>query len=155
MTVPFPHAILVPLNPSKLASHIFGHYVWLARWSDEIGTDTDLDLKKLAQLAFVHCREFSAIVPDTPSPEVLRAIDTKMRLEGIVWPPASMASDLAALKAGTSALFIFVRDNVPAARNFSTRAYSATGDETDESIKVPKTQAIANEVAKLRILFGA
>lgn len=156
MALPFPTFVSSPDRPSpaRLADQIVGHYIWLARWSDEIGKDSDLDLKKLAQLAFQHCRNFAALVPVTISPGLLVAMRRRFEQEGIEWTGPDMATELLALRDQSAALFAFVRDNAPQARNFASRTYNAQGAEIERPTKVQKIAAVSAEVAKLRSLFG-
>lgn len=158
MAAPFPDFVTRPgeQSPQQRARQIVGHYVWLARWSEEIGNDSDLDLKKLAQLAFAHCRDFAQLTPDPVPADLQLALDRQMAEQGIDWSGRDMAAELSALRVASEALFIWVRDNFPAARTFASRTYDATGQEIETAIKVSKTgqnRTAADEVAKIRALF--
>lgn len=160
MPAPYPYdAVAGRVQLRSVADEIVAHYAWIARWSDEIGKDTDLDLKKLAQLAFVHCRlfreriqAFLPIATDSPLiPALRRAFDSM----GVEWPTrAAMIADLSAIYQECANLWLYVRDNVPAARSFATRTYDASGAEIEQPAKIAKDPAITTEVAKIRALFG-
>ena len=160
MPAPFPYdAAAKRLSLEQISRELLGHYTWIARWSDEIGTDTDLDLKKLAQLSFVHCRRFDAILAlfdpiDATSP-IMRAFEAQAAGRGLGWlDRVAMEADIALIRTEAAALFAFVRDSVPEARSFATRTYDAQGKEIEQATKITKTAAIADEVTKLRVLFA-
>jgi len=160
MPAPYPvEAVAKGVSNSQKAKNIYAHYAWLARWSNEIGADPDLDLKKLAQLAFIHCRNFAALT-DAATPELLRAVRQRFSEEGLEWAVlAAMSMDLTAIRNESLALFAFVRDNVPEARSaanvavkFAPDSDTGTGEET--AVKLPKPHPAVAEVAKLRALFA-
>jgi len=156
MPAPFPaDAVVGGTILSRRANEIYGHYVWLARWSDEIGKDAALDLKKLAQLALIHCRRFAEFTA-TPSSELTTAVERRFAADGLVWATrAAMLSDLAAIRTEATALHAFVRDQVLEAREASKIIYSDTTDSgTEVILTVPKPHPAVTEVAKLRALFA-
>lgn len=156
MAIPFPPGgISGASSPGQVARELLSHFVWMARWSDEIGSDAQLDLKKLAQLAFVHCRAWDAA---TVNADVIKAFQVFAQIEqGIEWPDrATMTTELSGLRSAATALFEHVRDNVPEARSFATRVLDETGRETDTPNVVDKsTQTTAvNLAAALRALYA-
>jgi hypothetical protein len=159
MPAPAPYdGVAGRVSLGQIAQNIVAHYKWLYRWSDEIGKDADLDLKKLAQLAFQHCRLFRELVtpflPLASNIPFVRALVSEFAWHGMEWATlAEMRSDLAAIYQECGALFVYVRDNVPEARSFATRTYDANGQEIEQATKVAKG-AVAVEVAKLRALFA-
>jgi hypothetical protein len=157
MPAPYPYdAVSSRRSAATIAAEIFGHYVWLARWSDEIGDDPDLDLKKLAQLGFIHCRLFAQATAEMPA-AVIAAVEARFAAGGITWAVRlAMLDDFAALAARASTLHAYVRDQVPEARAAATLVYSETGDSGREQVtKLAKPHPAAAEVAKLRALFAA
>jgi len=156
MAAPFPAEAVVKGQPnSQKANQIYAHYCWLARWSQEIGADPDLDLKKLAQLGLIHCRLFAAQT-DTMTTEFVRAVRQKFGNEGLGWATiADMSADLAAIRTEALALFTFVRDQVPEARQAARVVYAPDSDSgTEDVVKLPKPHPAVPEVAKLRALFA-
>lgn len=161
MPAPYPVEAVAKGQPnSQKAAQIYAHYCWLARWSDEIDRkDADLDLKKLAQLAFIHCRLFAAQV-DAMTPELARAVRQKFGDEGMVWATlADMNADLAAIRNAALLLHAFVRDQVPEARQPANVPVqyapdSDTGTGAEVVTKLPKPHPAVVEVAKLRALFA-
>ena len=155
MPAPFPaDAVVGGTALSQRANQIYGHYVWLARWSDEIGLDVDLNLKKLAQLGFIHCRRFAEFIA-APSPELTIAVERRFAVDGVTWATrAAMLADLSAIRVEALALHTFVRDQVPEAREAGKIVYSSTTDSgTEVILTVPKPHPAVAEVAKLRALF--
>ncbi len=155
MTAPFPYNARVGrIALSTTANQIHAHYVWLARWSDEIGTDADIDLKKLAQLGFIHCRLFAQLTA-TPSPELRAAVERKFSQEGLEWSTrAAMMSDLNALRTQAGLLHAYVRDNVPEAREAVRITYDENTNSGTEAVNtLGKPHPAATEVASLRALF--
>ena len=156
MPAPFPaDAVVGATTLSRRAQEIYDHYKWLARWSDEIGKDAALDLKKLAQLGLIHCRRFAEF---TANPDLALSIAVARRFaaDGIEWATrAAMLADLAAIRTEAAALHTFVRDQVPEAREPSKIGYSDTNDSgTEVILTIPKPHPAVTEVAKLRALFA-
>jgi len=157
MVAPYPVEAVAKGQPlSQRANQIYGHYCWLARWSDEIGADPDLDLKKLAQLAFIHCRLFDSLLAGA-TVELVRALEKRFATEGMTWAsPAAMNADMQALRVEGAALMAYVRDNVPEARQASRVVYDPASDTgAEQVVKLPKPHPAVAEVAKLRALFAA
>ena len=154
MPAPFPReATLKGQSTSNIANQVYANYAWLARWSEEIGADADVDLKKVAQLALAHCRDFAALTVDM-RPDLARAISQRFGREGLTWPTAqAMVADLAAIRAEAVALRAFVQASVPEALVMSSRVWTAEGDETERPNKLVKPHPVVAEVAKLRALF--
>lgn len=154
MPAPFPReGVSKGTVYSQLAKQVYGHYVWLARWSDEIGKDPDVDLKKLGQLALVHCRDFGPLTAVVDA-DLARAIQQRFGQEGIIWPTIpAMVNDLSAIRAEALALRDYVIASVPEAKILSSRTYDANGFETEVPNTVSKPHPAVAEVAKLRALF--
>lgn len=152
---PFPVVTLGGLTPQSVGDLLARNLYWMARWSDEIVNDVDLDLKKLIQLAYVHCLWFSTNVPDSLPQAVVLAINARMRIEGFDWPVADIPADVAAIKAESTVLHAFVRDNLPPEyKNFATRVINPDGTETEAPAVIsPKPAAVQTRVATLRALF--
>lgn len=162
MTAPYPHEGQAGRHqPERMARQLFEDYVWLARWSNEIGNDAALDLKKLVQLAIVHCQSFRAVIdnytPIASSPEFVQAVEDRFSAGGSTWPDvATMRADLTALYQECGALFVFVRDNVPELANgYATLTWDAINGFVEVPITAPKPHIAVPEVAKVRVLFGA
>lgn len=159
MAAPFPYdAVAGRASLGQIAAQIVANYKWLARWSQEIGTDTNMDLKKLAQLAFSHCRLFRDLIqpfiPVSAGDPIIAALQSEFAWHGLVWPTrAEMVTDVGLLYQRCGALFDYVRDNVPAARSFAVRTYDANGNEIEQPTVIAKDAAVATEVGRLRALF--
>lgn len=156
MAIPFPPgAVAGAQSPGQKARQLLGDFVWLARWSDEIGSDADLNFKKLAQLAFFHCRAWADAVVDQ---DTIRAFEVFAQIEqGIEWKDrATMVSELQALKSDATAVFEHVRDNVPEARTFARRKLDLDGKEIEEALTASKAdhQTAVDLVAALRANFA-
>lgn len=157
MAAPIPgYMDTVVQAPTLRAKNIVLNYGWMYRLSVEIGAETDLNLKKLAQLGFQHCRMFVTLTT-SPSAELIAAAEKAFAAEGVEWATrAAMAADITALRTGATNLRNFVNTNVATGGvlTFSSRAFSVNGDETETPILVTKTQAIGDAVAALRALFA-
>lgn len=142
--------------PTLRAKNIVLNYGWMYRLSTEIGAETELNLKKLAQLAFQHCRMF-VVLTTNPSAELIAAGEKAFAAEGVEWPTrAAMGADINALRNGATTLRDFVNTNVATGGVlvFASRAFDVNGGDIETPILVTKTQAIANAVAALRALYG-
>lgn len=147
----------------QTAQNIVAHYKWLYRWSNEIGGDVPLNLKKLAQLAFQHARLFRELVtpflPLANNQPFVRALISEFAWSGMEWATlAEMRTDLAAIYQKCGDLFTHVRDNVPEARSFAQRTYDVNGQEIETVTEISKnaTPAVAQAVTltgELRALF--
>lgn len=148
----------------QIAQNIVANYKWLYRWSNEIGIDPTLNLKKLAQLAFQHCRLFrdltTPFLPLATNQDFVRALVSEFAWSGMEWATlADMRTDLGAIYQKCGELFTHVRDNVPEARSFAQRTYDATGSEIETAIEIAKN-ANANAAqavtltGELRALFA-
>lgn len=156
MTFPFfPEGQIRGQAVSQKAAQLYAHMVWLQRWSDEIAKDARIDVKKLAQLAFIHCRLFVNIHSNS-SPALIVAFEARCRSEGVLWSSRQeMVDALNALDTDARNLFAFVRDNVPEAREGAKIVYNETNDGgIEQSIEINKPHAVEAEVAKVRAHFG-
>lgn len=157
MTAPFPYdAVAGRGSLANQAAAIYGHYAWLARWSEEIAADPDIDLKKVAQLCLIHCRMFRQLV-NSFGVKGVDAIENVFRQRGISWATkAAMTADLTAVRDEAQLLFVWVRDNMPEARDAVKVVYDETNTAGVEQVNtVAKPHAVEVEIAKLRALFGA
>lgn len=158
MTAPFPHFVTAQEpSPGQTANVLFGHYVWIARWSDEISNDAQLDLKKLAQLAFIHCRVFAETVPTAPiSDELIAAVVQKFASEGLEWVDLpTLKADFVAIKNASQTFYEWVRDNAPEAQNFAERTFNPnTNNEVEVAKVIAKPNAVQTRVAVIRALFA-
>lgn len=157
MVAPFPaFATAGGTAPTNIAQEIFGHYVWMARWSEEIVNDVDLDMKKIAQLAFVHCRLFDALISPPVPDDVATAVVSRFAADGLEWPTlADLKADMAALKSEAATLFNWVSANVSGTIDIATLQISNTGARTETPIIMsPKPAAVQTRVQALRSLFA-
>ena len=162
MVAPFPpDARVGAIAPAQRMEKLIADLKWLARWSDEIGADPDLDMKKLAQLAFQHCRmvreALDPLAPLDATSPLMRALHARCLSHAILWPTvAAMTADLTAIHAKAGELFALVRDTMPEARQLSMRVYDAAGGETEQPFKRAKADfsAAVAKVAELRALFA-
>lgn len=155
MVGPFPYeAVTGRISLAQRASEIYGHYTWLARWSDEIGKDPDVDLKKAAQLAFIHCRLFVELV-DAWGTKAAVSIMERFAASGIVWATeAAMSADLTPIRNEALSLHNFAIANKATMQEASKIIYSEKDSSGIEQVnKLAKPSIVADEVAKLRALF--
>ena len=141
----------------RLAPALHAQYKWLFRWSDEMDSDTDLDLKKLAQFTG-HCRAFRQIYQEilTLSAEESDAVDGFFAFKQCRWPSrAAMKADLDALSAACLTAADWIDANMPEIRTgFATLRLTAGGRHVDDSIKIAKSAGVATKVAQFRALFA-
>lgn len=157
MAAPYPpEAQLGAPQFNRVADQIYGHFVWMARWSDEINDDADLDMKKLMQLAFTHCRLYAyhtAVLSD----DLLVALETRFRLSGVEWPNrAAMQADLVAMRQQAEQVHALAQTVAAEPQEFAKRTLKSDGTEIETPIKVSKVEnaEVVAEVAKLRALFA-
>lgn len=158
MAAPFPYeARSGRANIDNLALQLYGNYVWLARWSDEMNTDARLDLKKLAQFAFVHCTRFRSVyekLAEVGVASVKDAVRSVFALKNCTWPDdAAMIADLTAIYNACGTAKTWVDANIPEAKTFASRTFDADGQETEIANVIDKPQALATRVGAFRALF--
>lgn len=138
------------------ALNLYRQYVWLYRWSDEMNTDADLDLKKLAQFAF-HCRQYRRWFDALTA----RGVAARPVIEGLfamkkaTWATrAAMLQDLQALYDGAGTIYDWIKANATEARRYTVATFDENFDvQSDEPIKVAKPAALATRVGAFRALF--
>lgn len=149
MAAPFPYeAVSGRVNIDAQAANVYGQYGWMARWSDEIVADPDLDLKKLFQLR-EHCRMFrAALDPFMP----LEKLDAPIAValmdffssKGIKFADeAAMATTLTERHASAATLQLAIDNTFPAPRTFARRAFDSNGAEIEIVEKADKGQQAA------------
>ena len=155
MVAPFPDfATGGGTAPTQTANSLFNHYIWIARWSQEITTDTDLDAKKYGQLVYVHCREFDALVPATIIDELAAAIISRFALDGLEWATiADMRADFAAIKAECASLYGWESNRSGPAMDYATLSVDTNGQFVEMPMISNKPAAVNNRVQDLRNLF--
>jgi hypothetical protein len=139
------------------ALNLYRQYAWLYRWSNEMNTDADLDLKKLAQFAF-HCRKYRMWYDAL----VARGVPARAVIEGAfafkkaTWPTrAAMLQDLQAIYDGAGTIYDWIKVNATEARRYTTVTFDANFEvQSDEPIKVAKPPALATRVGAFRALFA-
>lgn len=160
MPAPFPYEFVSGRrNIDSQAAQIFGHYGWMARWSDEIVADADLDLKKLFQLR-EHCRMYrEALAPFLPlekldAPIAVALLDY-FSSKGVKFADeAAMATILTERHDAAGVLQGVIDVTFPAPRAFSQRAFDANGAEIEIVTKADKAQAQAAVDAVLAFHAG-
>ena len=156
MVAPFPDfATAGGTAPTVIANNLFGHYTWMARWSEEITTDVDVDNKKFAQLVFVHCREFDNLVVLPVDDAVATAVISRFAADGLEWPtPNDMKNDFQALKAEAATLYAWTLSNVGTSIDYATLSVDSGGVFLEvPTITTPKPPALQTRVQALRNLF--
>ncbi len=126
----------------------------MARWSDEIGTDAEINLKKLGQLA-IHCRRFFTKTAGL-DPQVVTAARLRLNADGLTWASeGAMQTDLAALRSDGNALYNYVKTNMLA----EVQAAGGIGYDPDQdggqeaANTLPKPHAVEPFVAAVRANF--
>lgn len=155
MVAPYPYeAVSGRISPAQRAADLCAHYAWLARWSQEISSDPDIDLKKVALLSLIHCRLFVALVGAIGSDA---AVEAAFVVRNIAWGTRSlMAADLTAVSTAAQALFVWVRDNMPEARDPVTLKGDPTSTALIEEVRhLAKPHPVEARIAGLRATFGA
>ena len=161
MPAPFPYNAVagVANDPAESeAENLVAQYSWLARWSDEMNKDVDLDYKKLAQFAF-HCRQFRRWY-DTL--QARGAANIGDQIEGaflrrkMKWGNrAAMNSDLTDIYTAAGTIYDWIVTNMQEARNYTTAQFDANFEnQTDVPVKVTKPAAVATRVQQFRGLFS-
>lgn len=160
MSAPFPYnavsGVANDLAESE-AENLVAQYIWLARWSDEMNKDVDLDYKKLAQFAF-HCRKFrfwyDALQARIPLP--LDAIEGAFLRRKMRWlTRLLMQQDLQDIYNAAGTIYDWIVANMQEARNYTTAQFDANFEnQTDVPVKVAKPAAVATRVQQFRQLFN-
>ena len=155
MAAPFPTwATAGGTAPTSLANELFGHYVWIARWSDEIVNDVDLDNKKFGQLVYVHCREFDNLVTVPISDDYLSAVVTRFAADGLEWSTrAQLKSDFQDIKQQCASLYNWSVTNV-GDLEYASNSIDTLGVMVETpTLTTPKPAAVQTRVQALRDLF--
>lgn len=160
MPAPFPHEARSKTSPpGKIADEIYSHYAWLARWSDEIVSDSEIDLKKLAQLALgpqSHCAHFARLT-ENMTPELSTAIEARWYRDGRSWASRkAQNADLAGIRKAALALNEYVTAHMPEARVLSERVWQVEDGappEIERTRKATKPNDVMAYVEALRSEF--
>lgn len=162
MPAPFPREARVKTAAAgKIAADIHGHYLWLARWSDEIARqDAEIDIKKLAQLALgpqSHCGHFARLT-ETLTPDLIGALEHRFRQDGLEWRSrVELTADLANIRESAMTLGNFVTSNMPEARVLSSRVWSTEPGaplEAEVPNKITRAHPVLPLVEGLRAEFA-
>jgi hypothetical protein len=166
MAAPFPYdAVAGVANDGAEfeAANLQGHFVWLARWSDEMDGDVDLDLKKLAQFV-LHCRAyrrwFDALAArGGPARAVIAGYFAHRKC---AWATlADMVQDLQAIYDAAGVAADWIEANLAGYKGGYTMAVVIGADAngvpitSDVPVKAVKPPAFATRVAAFRGLFNA
>ena len=161
MPAPFPYNAIfgVPNDPAESeAENLVGQYSWLARWSDEMNNDTDLDYKKLAQFAF-HCRKFKVwydALQARGAANIGDVIEGAFLRRKMKWGNrAAMNSDLTAIYDAAGVIYAWIVANMQEARSYTTAQFDANFEnQSDVPVRVSKPVAVATRVQQFRGLFS-
>ena len=162
MPAPFPYEFVSGRrNLDSQCAQIFADYGWMARLSDEIVADAELDLKKLFQL-HGHCRSYRvALDPFLPIEKqeepIAVALMDFFSAKGIKWADeATMVADLVERHDAAGTLFDVIEAAFPAPRVFAERAFDAEGSEIEIVPKVDKAtaQLVVDAVITFRGGYG-
>jgi len=161
MPAPFPYNAIsgVANDPAESeAENLVAQYSWLARWSDEMNTDIDLDYKKLAQFAF-HCRKFKVwydALQARGAANIGDQIEGAFLRRKMKWGNrAAMNSDLTAIYDAAGAIYVWIVANMQEARSYTTAQFDANFEnQTDVPVKVIKSAAVAIRIQQFRGLFS-
>ena len=161
MPAPFPYNAIagVANDPAESeAENLVTQYSWVARWSDEMDKDTDLDYKKLAQFAF-HCRKFRVwydALQVRGAANIGDAIEGTFLRRKMKWGNrAAMNSDLTAIYDAAGVIYAWIVANMQEARSYTTAQFDANFEnQTDVPVKIAKPVAVATRVSQFRALFS-
>jgi len=165
MTAPFPPEAVAgtAVDPAESeASNLFAQYAWLARLSDEMTADPDLNLKRVMQLV-LHARKFRQWhqALQARGAGVADRIAAVFALKKCEWPTkAAMSAELATINTDANSLADWIELNAPGYKQgFATVKVAAMDAEgapvlTDEAMTTAKPAAAAVQLTALRALFG-
>lgn len=161
MTAPFPIEATAgtKVDPAEAeALNLYRHYAWMARLSDEMHIDAELDLKRTMQLV-MHIREYRRwhdALSARSQAQTIGIVEGIFAQKKCRWASqAEMGEDLAALHAAAGTVADWIEANAPEYKEgYSVNKEVAPGVITDEPIKVPKPQALGMKIAELRAQFG-
>jgi hypothetical protein len=150
MALPFPKESQAgATSASAVAQAIYAHLAWIARWSDELASEPDVDLKKLAQLGFgpnSHCAQFLALTA-SPTADVVAAVVDRFAREGLTITGGQVTEVRAAAQALVDAATVVPELAV------ETRVFLQSGGERADPIKAAKPHPTDSFVAALRAAF--
>lgn len=158
MPAPLPREINPALdNMFQRVNGIYQNYVWVARFTDEIVNDVELDLKKAGQLAHINGPAFIALttVPAGPDRAALRdAFLRRLEQEGLAW--ANIGTEFNPFVTQLQTLIDWIVANVPeaAAGQPMSELIVSNGNLTDQPRTIPKPAGLQTEAQALRNLFG-
>jgi len=157
MAIPFPYeAELNVADVTRAAEQFYFQFLYIAKYSDEINTEAEVNLLKLNKLAFDHCRKYS-ITAAAVNVKFVPAIKERFAAHGVSWPDnATMIADLQTLRTAADAFFVFCRDVLPASIRDSAvyRSNPATGATSEVALFEAKPHAVDAQIATLRALFA-
>lgn len=159
MPAPYPYqavsgAVVDPAESEAL--NLFRQYEWLARWSDEMNKDVDLNYKKLMQFVF-HMRQYRRwyALLQAKGVAALPVIRGMFFFKKCQWATAAdMTADLTAIYAECGLLFDWLKLNMPEARTYATLKMNDSDDLVDEPITAVKSVEFGTRIAAFRGLFA-
>jgi hypothetical protein len=148
MPITFPPEAAGQTRVSQRADQIYINLIWIARLSNELVNDPNVDMKKLGQLAYTaqsHGGRFLALTANGGA-DLMAAVLTRFQAENIVVDQAR----LLAIRAQVQALVDAV--GVPPEWPAATRIWTPAG-EIERSIVEPKPHSIEPFVQAVRNEF--
>lgn len=182
MTIPFPYNATAGVNNDPAEQEAFNLYInlaWIARLSQEVSTDTDLNLKRVFQLV-LHMRKYRSWFakldarraregasqdPDWPFTRVAGEIGSLIRGEfqkhKMIWASQpAMLTDINALNTNCGTFADWIEANASEYVSGYTKATVVGADPdgtpitSDEAITIPKPGAFQTRVVALRANFS-
>lgn len=157
MPIPYPteaQAGRADLKP--VVQFLFKHFGWLARLSDEINQETELNAKKLVQFV-QHCVSYRETFDHLAAVGGARlVIEQVFREHDVNWATrAAMVVDLQALYSAAMAEDVWIRSNMASdLQTASTVGLDPQNNLTEAVKMLPKSQEFATRMSNFRALFG-
>jgi hypothetical protein len=164
MAAPFPYNARsgVANDPAEHdADALVAQYSWLARWSDEMHHDADLDHKKFAQFVF-HCHRFRSFMERLRAHEISAGKDpVRDTLEGAFlrrkmrWASQdAMVQQLDQLYGAAGKFHEWAKKEMQHTRQVETLAFDENFETgRGQPVRSKKTEAVAERVRRFRELF--
>lgn len=159
MAAPFPYEALEGATTDEAeneAKELYIHYAWMAKWSDRMAKDADLDLKKLVQF-ISHCHWFRR-AHDALTTRGTAALDI---IEGVLLMKRLRFKDRATMVAVLNRLYQrageelrwFQAAMAAYKTGFAVMKFDDNWNRTDEPVRIEKTAEAASRIAAFRAEF--
>ena len=141
----------------RIADAIYAEYEQIAEHILELATATNVNLKRVRELSFIHAPKLEAAMAQASGAEVRRAVLSKFNRAGVDYASvAALVPDLVAVRDAALTFRAYADANMPelkAAPGYQYNIVTAQGGSDEVAVTIPKTAAHAAAITAARAAF--